>query len=135
MYAYHIAQRFNSGSLHDQRREALCKLLCRFYEIIADEHMFLPDDRRKELKTLGGQLVGLYTSLAQEALENGIRAWKMTAKVHIFQHLCEWQAAEYQSTRFYWKKMRRGHDRPHGRSRSQTCLHKWLVLIFLVESR
>ena len=37
VYAYHIAQHFNSGSLHDQRREALCKLLCRFYEIIADD--------------------------------------------------------------------------------------------------
>ena len=143
VYEYHIAQRFYSGSLHDQRREASCKLLCRFYEIIADEHMFLPDDHRKELKTLGGQLVGLYTSLAQEALENGIRAWKMTAKVHIFQHLCEWQAAEYQGPRFYWTYCDEdmiGHmvevaQSTHQRTVVQTCLYKWLVLVFLVESR
>ena len=44
----------------------------------------------------------LYASLAQEAVSDGERLWKLMPKLHLFVHLCEWQAVEVGNPRSYW---------------------------------
>lgn len=138
-YARSLCERFNSGSVHDQRRLALCKLLCQFYTAVESEGMFMRAETKAEIARLGSQFVGLYSALAMEAASQNIRAWKLTPKFHLFQHLCEWQCQEYPNPRFYWTyadedmvgSMVEVAQSCHTRTMAETALYKWLVLLFL----
>ena len=44
----------------------------------------------------------VYSALATKACEEKIKLWKMMPKLHIFVHLCEWQAVEVANPRSYW---------------------------------
>jgi len=101
-YGCSLAVRFNSGSLHDQRRLAIAKLLCKFYEIIAAEGMFLSRKAKSEIKTIGADLVVLYNALSTEAAEQEKKGWKFAPKFHLFVHLCEIQAQYLGNPRFFW---------------------------------
>ena len=85
-----------------ERHVLLCRMLCRFYHILANEDRFLSDDAKHELPRLGRSLCNMYAVFAAEAVATLARTWKATPKVHIFLHLCELQAVQYGNPRFYW---------------------------------
>ena len=84
----------------DKRRVALCQQLCSFYSLMDSEAMFLGDEAKHRLPKLGRQMCGLVASLSSLALESGQKAWKMTPKVHLMLHLCEWQS-QVMNPRFF----------------------------------
>ena len=102
-FALELSSLYNSKSVHDERRKALCLCLARFYEIIDREESHVMSQRAlAELTHISRTLKSLYVALSEEALQNSVRAWKMTGKLHLVQHLCEQQAAEVGNPRFSW---------------------------------
>ena len=87
---------------------------------------------------MGQQFVGLYTALATEAAERGLKMWKVVPKLHMFQHLCEWQALSSGNPRFYWTYpdedlagiMADVAGSCHPRTMATTALFKWLHIAF-----
>lgn len=99
-YALHLARTF--GRAEDRLVIAVCTLLCEFYSILENESMFLSEPARSRLPEVGRQLAVLYTQLAEESTRSRLRMWKMHPKLHIFVHLCEWQALDWGNPRYYW---------------------------------
>jgi hypothetical protein len=62
-FALDLASRFL-----DRRRVLLCKMLCRFYDILESEGQFLSDSAKAELPGLGRRLCELYCSLSAQYL-------------------------------------------------------------------
>ena len=44
----------------------------------------------------------LYGSLAADNFDSGVRMWKGSPKLHLFHHLCTWQAALWGNPRAAW---------------------------------
>ena len=84
----------NSGSDHDNRRVALCQILDRFYTILESEGRWLSEAAKAEVEPMGRLLFNIYRNLSAEALRDPTkpRAWKMTQKFHLWEHLCSKQA-------------------------------------------
>lgn len=101
-YALSLVQEFGGASVEDRRMLAVCQLLVRFYAMLDTESHFLSASARIELPKLGQQLVGLYTALATDAKERGLKLWKLMPKLHRFQHLCEWQSLSHGNPRYCW---------------------------------
>ena len=80
----------------------ICEMMVRFYEILDHEPMFLSPDASTEIKTLGSAFSSLYAEFASNAFDAGIKAWKTSPKLHMFQHLCEWVAPEMGNPRYFW---------------------------------
>ena len=99
-YVLHLVQSF--GGPEDRDLLALCQLLDRFYTIIANESMFMSTAACTEIAKLGQRLAVIYASLAESAARKKVKMWKMMPKLHLFVHLCEWQAGEVGNPRFYW---------------------------------
>jgi hypothetical protein len=137
-YALELSQTYNSGSLHDQLRLAVCQLLVRFYDILECEDMFLSEQSKAELPKLSLQLCNIYDRLAKEAIAANRRAWKLAPKFHLFLHLCEWQAIRYGNPRFWWcypDEDLVGHmievaRSTHPKTMAAVSLFKWLVFFF-----
>ena len=64
--------------------------------------LILSDAAKDELALLGKRLAGIYTALATSAKEAGVKMWKLMPKLHLFLHLCEWQAQSHGNPRFFW---------------------------------
>ena len=137
-YALHVVQEYGGASKSDRQMLALCRLLNRFYEIIAAESQFLSPAAREELPSLGQKLVGIYMALATEAHRKGEKFWKAMPKLHIFQHLCEWQALERGNPRYFWcyadedlaGLMAEVAQSCHPRTMASSALFKWLHISF-----
>ena len=43
-----------------------------------------------------------YTQVAAHYFNKGIRLFKTSPKLHLFAHLCEWQACEMGNPRYWW---------------------------------
>ena len=99
-YALLLMQTF--GGPEDRPILALCQLLNRFYELISHQSMFLSDDAKAEVSRLGPRLAMIYASLAEQAATGRVKMWKVNPKLHLFDHLCSWQAVEVGNPRFYW---------------------------------
>ena len=99
-YALHLVETY--GTAADNLVLAVCQLLCEFYDILNSESMFLGAQARIRLPDVGKQLAVLYTRLATTAAASRIRMWKVSPKLHIFVHLCEWQALDWGNPRYYW---------------------------------
>ena len=99
-FAFDLATEYNSGSLHDQQRVAVCQLMRRFYEIIKSEPLFMSVAARAEIKRIANLFLGIYKQLAGEALGREVKAWKMVPKFHEFEHLCELQT--FLNPRSFW---------------------------------
>jgi hypothetical protein len=84
-----LAERFNSGSPHDERRLVLCKALQKCYGIMSRAGRFLTDDEKESLRETSQTMMACYRNLALEALEHGVRAYKMKPKLHETQHILE----------------------------------------------
>ena len=101
-YAKKLASDNNSGNTHDQRRLACCTILQRFYDICDNNERWLPQDELNELAEGARTFLGIYANLARESLIKKERAWKLTAKFHLYVHLCEVQAKVFGNPRFFW---------------------------------
>ena len=101
-YALSLCQQFGSRDKEDRQMLGVCQLLQQFYTLLNSESQFLSPAAKDELPTLGQQLVGLYVSLATSAKERGLKLWKLQPKLHLFQHVCEWQAIDCCNPRCFW---------------------------------
>ena len=72
------------------------------YELLASESRFLSESAKAELPELGTNLCIIYSALSAKAIESNEKMWKMMPKLHLFDHLCGWQAVEAGNPRFYW---------------------------------
>ena len=117
---------------------AVANLLVRFYDMLMGESMFLRADVNEELKQLGFRMGVIYSSLANIAMRAGRKLWKITPMVHIFVHLCEWQAQEYGNPRYYWCYPDEDlvglsidiAETCHPKTLAVNCIFKWLHLHF-----
>ena len=136
-FATKLAAEHNSGSDHDEKRLACCELLQRFYNILKQEPEFLSTSAKAALRKTGNIFVQIYVQLAEEALTQNLRMWKMSPKFHLFIHLCE---LCWINPRFAWtyadedlmKHMKWIAKSLHPSTVSHICLHKWLVSAFAI---
>ena len=116
----------------------MCQLLVKFYEILNSESQFFGPLTKQDLPKLGQSLVGLYSALATDTKEAGVKMWKMMPTLHLFQHLCEWQAVTHGNPRYYWcyadedlaGLMAEVATSCHPRTMATSALFKWLHLSF-----
>ena len=101
-YALEIAMAFANDSDLEQSILEIVRLLVRFYQIIDSESMFLSDAVREELPRLGQVLCEQYCKVASYFFDHGSRLFKMSPKLHLFQHLCEFQCLIFGNPRYYW---------------------------------
>ena len=94
-----LTVKYGDGSPHDDRVKGLAHVLDRIYEILKNEPRKMSDSSKLELKELSQLLKGLYLTLAEEAALDPVRMWKITAKLHLVQHLLETQV-DFQNPRF-----------------------------------
>ena len=99
-HVLHLAQTF--GTSEDRRVSAVCQLLCEFYGIVSSESMFVTASAKEKSPKIGRNLAIIYSALAEQTLASHTRMWKMHPKLHLFVHMCEWQAVEVGNPRFYW---------------------------------
>ena len=99
-YAVHLVQSF--GTPEDREVLAIVQLLQKFYTIIASQSMFLTKEAKEALPELGRNLAILYSGLAAKSAAAHSKMWKMMPKLHLFVHLCEWQAVEIGNPRSFW---------------------------------
>ena len=137
-FALSIVLAHMTTSDEDQRIAAVIQLLVRFYDLVMGESMFMRDHVIEEIKTLGARLAMLYSSLAKKAFEDNRKLWKVTPKLHLFVHLCEWQAVEFGNPRYYWTYPDEDlvgllidiAQSCHPRTMAVNSLFKWLRLAF-----
>ena len=137
-YALELCVRYGGATVHDDRRRAVCQLLARFYEIIGSDERWLNESHLLELRELSVLLVRTYLKLSAEALKNKVRAWKAVPKFHVFQHICEIQAAVFGNPRRYWTYSEEDLQRimkmialsVHTENVPPLALYKWLTLLF-----
>ena len=124
---------------HCERRVvALCQLLCEFNQAMDAQGMFFDNDTKARLPDLGRHMCGLYAQMAAESLVAGTKRWKMVPKVHLVQHLLEWQSLSAGSPRFYWTyadedlvgSMIEVAESCHSSTLAITVMVKWLVFSF-----
>ena len=106
-YALHLICKFGDPTherwgQHDELALGACQLLVRFYEIVAEENMFMPPAMNAEMARLGEQLASMYVKLSVIAFDAGLRLWKLQPKLHLFIHLCIWQAVEFGNPAYWW---------------------------------
>ena len=122
----------------DARRVAVCNLLCRFYWLLEAEGQFMSQEAKDELPRVGRIFCQLYTSLSAEAFAANAKRWKMSPKVHLFQHLTEHQAVELGNPKFYWVycdedlvgQMIEVAQTCHPTTVCTTAMFKWMLLAF-----
>ena len=122
----------------EPRIAALAQLLVAFYQLISGPDMFLSDDAARRIPAVGLRICVLYSQLSADSFAAGEKAWKMNPKLHLFQHLTEWQCVQYGSPKFYSTYADEdmvGHmiecaATCHPRTLAVTALYKWLLFSF-----
>ena len=105
---------------------------------MATKHHFLSADAKLELPELGRSIVQLYNVFAAESAVAKSKMWKGLPKLHLFQHMCEWQAPEYGNPRFWWCYADEDFvgqfidvaESCHPKTLPVISIWKWLILIF-----
>ena len=146
-YALHLARRFKrtvadghdqTTADHDRTIVGICLYLCRMYHIFATSSQFFTDAIKAELRDIGNMLPQLYQRLYAEAARRGIKAWKMTPKLHLVQELLLFYCQVWGNPAYYWTYcdedlvglMVEIATSCHPRTMAATALVKWLVLCF-----
>lgn len=101
-YAKEIVDRFHNGTPEDTLIQNVITLLCRFYEILGSESQFVSAHVRAELPVLSQKLAEFYSQLASSNFGVVNRLWKMSPKLHLFEHLCQITAIMYGNPRYFW---------------------------------
>ena len=112
-------------------------LLVKFYALLDENGLFLSDSAKKDIRKVGSKLCCTYAKLAANAAANGERLWKATPKLHMFQHLCEWDI-DMGNPRFFWcyadedlvGQMIKAGESCHPRTLGVASMFKWLTLVF-----
>ena len=139
-YALHLAQTFGTGTVEDKQILGVCQMLSEFYNVMQSESQFLSAAAKLDVPKVGYRLVALYTALATDAKRKGLKLWKLQPKLHLFLHLCEWQAITHGNPRYYWTYadedlmgiMAEIASSCHPRTMAMSALFKWLHLSFTV---
>ena len=137
-YALELMTTFGTNSDEDAEATLVCKYLVRFYEILDAETMFLAEATRDEIQLLGRNLALVYASLATKSAQARLKMWKLTPRMHLFVHLCEWQIATHGNPRYYWcyadealvGLMSEVAATCHPLTMAASALYKWLLLAF-----
>lgn len=137
-FAAMLAAEFNSGSLHDQQRQLTIDSLVEFYKLIQEGSRAISADALKRLPKCCQQLCINFAHLASEALLAAEPAWKLKPKMHLFQHLCHYQAQQFGNPRFFLTypdedmvgQMIDVAKSCHPSTLAKTALYKWLVSAF-----
>ena len=135
-YALYLVQTF--GRPEDRAILAVCQLLVEFYQLINDEPLFMSASGKARIATVGQKFAIIYSSLSQQSLEAGERMWKLMPKLHMFVHLCEWQAGESGNPRSYWTYADEDlvgllvevAQSCHTRTMAPSALFKWMHVYF-----
>ena len=77
-----------------ERHVLLCQLMVRFYEVLDTERLYLSTAARREIAEIGQVFCRTYNILSAEAFDAQLKLWKSSPKLHMFLHLCEWQAQD-----------------------------------------
>ena len=123
---------------HDILAQGVCQLLCRFYELLASNSMFLSPEGRVEIQEVGNMLASMYAQLSNIAWAMDVKLWKMNPKLHCFIHLCVDQAPYDGNPRFYWTYSDEDligqlidiAEGVHPSTLAFAVLYKWLVCVF-----
>ena len=105
-YAINLMERFavtrgdSNKKTHDDRATLVLTYLQRFYGILYDEGQVMTQGAQTEIAEVGRRCAIIYVALARDSLVAGIRLWKITPKLHVFVHLCEWQS--FLNPRSFW---------------------------------
>ena len=75
----------------DQLMLGLVQYLCRFYEIIFTESIYLSMSAKEELPQLGQMFAQMYTTLSGIYFDVGLRLFKVSPKLHLWEHLTQHQ--------------------------------------------
>jgi hypothetical protein len=133
-FAAMLAQKYNTGTVHDQRRQLVADMLVKFYKTIDQGGMVLRDLELGTLSHTASSFLGAYAALSKEALSSGKRLWKLVPKFHMFAHLCEYR----RNPRCFWVYADEDLQR-HVKDIASSCsmmnlepmvLFKWIVLVF-----
>ena len=115
----------------------IASLLVKFYVLLDENGLFLNDFAKKDIRKVGSKLCCTYAKLAANAVAKGERLWKATPKLHMFQHLCEWEI-DMGNPRFVWcyadedlvGQMIKVGESCHPRTLGVASMFKWLTLVF-----
>ena len=135
-YAVRLATEANSGSEHDRLRQGVAQTLSRMYDVFESEPRFLSTTAKTELAELSHLFMVMYSRLADEALANDVRYWKMIPKFHLLQHILEHQC--WVNPRTSWayadedlQRLLKGIATScHSLNVPHMVLHKWLCTVF-----
>ena len=141
-YALALAQRIQRFdpvfATHDLLIVGICKLCCDLYELMQSSGRFFSDAVKAKIVIIGNQMPQMYMRLYSEAFNMGIKAWKMTPKLHLIQELLLYQCLEWGNPLYYWcyadeslvgDMIEIAHS-CHMSTLTVTALVKWLVLAF-----
>jgi hypothetical protein len=134
-YALHLVLTF---APEERQMVGIAQQLVRFYTIIKTESMFLSVEAREAMPKIGMTIAILYSALAVKAASSTIKAWKMTPKLHLFEHLAEEQCLEHGNPRYYWcypdedlaGLMAEVAESCHPATMASSALFKWLHVVF-----
>ena len=101
-FALWVVEEHGNGTEHDNLVLNVAGLLCAFYSVLECESRFLSEAARHNLPKIGQRLAASYGRLAKLAFDNEQRLWKLSPKMHLFEHLCELQAVAYGNPRWWW---------------------------------
>jgi hypothetical protein len=135
-YALKLAIDFDSGSEHDKLRRGAAEAIVRIYEIFTSEPMFMSPAARSELARLSVAFMGIYSKLATSAMTQHRRAWKMSPKFHLMQHILEHQS--WMNPRFSWayadedlqRILKEVATSCHAMNTPHMVLYKWAINTF-----
>ena len=85
----------------DQTILCVVKLLVRFYELLQENSQFLSDGAKAEMAEIGQSLAEQYSILAKWSFDWGSKLFKMSPKLHMWEHLTEFQVAVLMNPRFF----------------------------------
>ena len=79
----------------------MLEMLCRVYESFSIHIRFFPQGAKDDLYRLGESMGVLYMRLYTEAYRHGRKMWKLTPKVHVVQHLLQYQLQVWGTPRIF----------------------------------
>jgi hypothetical protein len=141
-YCLALAQRFQrfdpTFATHDLLIVGVNKLICDLYDLMMGSGRFFSEAAKAKIVVIGNQLPQLYMRLYKEAYDLGLKAWKMTPKLHLIQELLLFQCLEWGNPLYYWcygdedlvGSMIEIARSCHMTTLTVTALVKWLVLSF-----
>jgi hypothetical protein len=130
-----LATEFNSVSLYDRLRLGACQALDRVRQILYEHPRLTSSTARAELVRLSQAFFDIYSKLSEEAVEKEDRAWRLSPKFHLFQHIVEHQSWV---SRLAWVYADEDLQRIlnesvfscHSKTTAHTVLFKWAVTMF-----